>query len=155
MNLIEIVRKYQDEILDKGILVEYELFFNQVAENCCKFAIDENGELETLNNVINKLISKDKNAEIYVNTYSMDFEEENIYIYADSFWIDTMLSSEEISDLFQEFRRVEPTDIVSLLKDETIDGTVALVIFQDGTIENYRSFFSRKEFSKIKSLYWD
>lgn len=134
MNLIEIVRKYQNEILDNGILVEGGVFFNEVAENHCKFVIDDCKELVELNIVIKKLIAKDKNAEIYVNTYGIDFEEENIHIYADSLWISTMTEAEEIYDFFKYFPKVEPTDIVPLVEDETIDGTVALVISTDGKV---------------------
>jgi predicted amidohydrolase len=155
MNLIEIVNKYQNEILDKSILVEYGLFFNEVAENRCKFVIDELEELEELNCVIRKIVVEDKNAEIYVNTYGIDFEEENIYIYADSLWINTMLEVKEIYDFFEDFHKIEPTDIVSLVEDETIDGTVALVILANGIEENYRSFIKKRKLSKIKSLYWD
>lgn len=155
MNLIEIVNKYQNEILDKSILVEYGLFFNEVAENRCKFVIDELEELEELNCVIRKIVVEDKNAEIYVNTYGIDFEEENIYIYADSLWINTMLEMKEIYDFFEDFHKIEPTDIVSLVEDETIDGTVVLVILANGIEENYRSFIKKRKLSKIKSLYWD
>ena len=155
MNLIEIVNKYQNEMLDKSILVEYGLFFNEVAENRCKFVIDELEELEELNCVIRKIVVEDKNAEIYVNTYGIDFEEENIYIYADSLWINTMLEVKEIYDFFEDFHKIEPTDIVSLVEDETIDGTVALVILANGIEENYRSFIKKRKLSKIKSLYWD
>ncbi|MBD5136862.1 MAG: hypothetical protein HDT39_12995 [Lachnospiraceae bacterium] len=81
MNLIEIVRKYQNEILFNGILVEGGLFFNEVVENHYKFVIDDCKELVELNSVIKKLMTKDKNAEIYLNTYGIDFEEENIHIY--------------------------------------------------------------------------
>ncbi|MFQ6999929.1 MAG: hypothetical protein ACLRRH_01025 [Clostridium sp.] len=155
MNLIEIVNKYQNEILDKSILAEYGLFFNEVAENRCKFVIDELEELEELNCVIRKIVVEDKNAEIYVNTYGIDFEEENIYIYADSLWINTMLEVKEIYDFFEDFHKIEPTDIVSLVEDETIDGTVALVILANGIEENYRSFIKKRKLSKFKSLYWD
>ena len=155
MNLIEIVNKYQNEILDKSILVEYGLFFNEAAENRCKFVIDELKELEELNWVIRKIVVKDKNAEIYVNTYGIDFEEENIHIYADSLWINTMIEVKEMYDFFEDFHKIEPTDIVSLVEDETIDGTVALVISADGIEENYGSFIEKRNLSKIKSLYWD
>lgn len=155
MNLIEIVSKYKNEILDNTILVEYGLFFDEVAEKHCKFVIDEPDELEKLNIVIKKFIAKDKNAEIYVNTYGVDFKEEYIHIYADSLWINTMIESEEIYYFFKGFRKVEPTNIVTLVEDETIDGTVAMVISADGKGEDYRSFIKKRQLSKIKSLYWD
>ena len=67
MNLIDLVREYKSEISDNSILVEYALYFNEVAENRCKFAIDEYEELKVLKDAISRLMAKDKNAEIYVN----------------------------------------------------------------------------------------
>lgn len=155
MNLIELVSKYQSEILDNNILIEYGLFFSQATENRCKFVIDEDEELEALKSVILRLIAKDKNAEIYVNTYSMDFTEVNTHIYADSLWIDTTLEVEEIYSFFKDSRKVEPTDIVLVEDDETIDGTVALVVSAGGQVENYGSFIEKRKLCNIKSLYWD
>ncbi len=155
MNLIELVRKYESEILDNGILVECALYFKEVAENRCKFAIDEYEQLENLKDVISKLIAKDKNAEIYVNTYGMDFTEVNTQIYADSLWIYTILEVEEIYKIFSDYRNIEPTDIVSLEDDETVDGTIALVISVEGKVTDYNSYIKEKHLCNIKSLYWD
>lgn len=155
MNLIELVREYESEISDNSILVEYALYFKEVAENRCKFAIDEYEELEALKDVISRIMTKDKNAEIYVNTYGIDFMEENMHIYADSLWIDTILEEKEIYSFFSNSRKVEPTDIVSLEDDETVDGTIALVMAVEGKVTDYNSFIKEKQLCKIKSLYWD
>ena len=155
MNLIELVREYESEISDNSILVEYALYFKEVAKNRCKFAIDEYEELEALKDVISRIMTKDKNAEIYVNTYGIDFMEENMHIYADSLWIDTILEEEEIYSFFSNSRKVEPTDIVSLEDDETVDGTIALVMAVEGKVTDYNSFIKEKQLCKIKSLYWD
>ena len=130
MNLIESLKKYKSEISDNSILVEYALYFRKVAENQCKF-------------------------EIYVNTYGIDFTEANTHIYADSLWVDTKLEVEEIYNFFSDFRKVEPTDIVSLEDDETVDGTIALVMSVEGKVTDYNSFIKEKKSCKIKSLYWD
>ena len=66
-----------------------------------------------------------------------------------------MTEVEEIYDFFKDFPKGEPTDIVPLVEDETIDGTVALVISADGKVENYRSLIEKRQLGKIKSLYWD
>lgn len=155
MNLIELVREYESEIADNGILVEYALYFKEVAENRCKFAIDEYEELEALKDAISRLMAKDKNAEIYVNTYGMDFTEENMHIYADTLWVVTILEVEEIYNFFSNSRKGEPTDIVSLEDDETVDGTIALVMSVEGNVTDYNSFIKEKQLFKIKSLYWD
>lgn len=155
MNLIELVRKYESEILDNSILVEYALYFREVAEKRCEFAIDEYEELEVLKDVISRLMAKDKNAEIYVNTYGMDFTQADTHIYADSLWVDTILEVEEIYNFFNNSRKVEPTDIVSLEDDETVDGTIVLVMSVEGKVTGYDSFIKEKQLCKIKSLYWD
>ena len=41
MNLIETLKRYQNKILDSGILIEYSLFFDKENNDYCKFAIDE------------------------------------------------------------------------------------------------------------------
>ena len=54
MNLIETLKRYQNKILDSGILIEYSLFFDKENKDYCKFAIDEENELNELNNLILK-----------------------------------------------------------------------------------------------------
>ena len=155
MSLIEVVKKYQNKILDDGILVEYDLFFNEDAENGCIFAIDEYDKLKELDNVILKIRESDKDAEIYVNTYDIDFSKERIVIYADTIWINTVNTIEEIYSFFRNFREIEPADIVLLSEDETIDGPVALAVSTEYKVEDYESFIEKRKLSEIKSLYWD
>ena len=155
MNLIEVVKKYQNKILDDGILVEYDLFFKEDAENGCHFAIDEYEELRELDNVILKIRESDKDAEIYVHTYGVDFSKERIYIYADTIWINTVMNVEEIYSFFRNLREIEPADIVVLAEDETIDGPVALVVSTEYKVEDYETFIEKRKLSEIQSLYWD
>ena len=70
-------------------------------------------------------------------------------------WIDTVVKLNEIFNIFRVFSKIEPSSIVSLDIDETIDGTVSLVFSLDGKIEGYESFIRNRRLSKIKSLYWD
>ncbi len=155
MDLINLINKYKNEILDDSILIEYDLFFNNLFKENCKFVFDDDKELKELNDVILKIKKIDKNAEIYVNTYGIDFKNKNIFIYADTLWIDTVVKLNEIFNIFRVFSKIEPSSIVSLDIDETIDGTVSLVFSLDGKIEDYESFIRNRRLSKIKSLYWD
>lgn len=155
MNLIEVVKKYQGKILDDSILVEYDLFFDNILGKYCKFAIDEYQELEELNNVLSKIKESDKNAVIYVCTYGIDFTDNEIHIYGDTLWINTTIGLEKLYGFFENYRRVEPSDIVLLSEDETIDGTITLVFTTKGEVENYKSFIEKRQLSEIKSLYWD
>ncbi len=155
MDLINLINKYKNEILDDSILIEYDLFFNNLFKENCKFVFDDDKELKELNDVILKIKKIDKNAEIYVNTYGINFKNKNIFIYADTLWIDTVVKLNEIFNIFRVFSKIEPSSIVSLDIDETIDGTVSLVFSLDGKIEDYESFIRNRRLSKIKSLYWD
>ena len=155
MDLIKLINKYKNEILDDSILIEYDLFFNNLFKENCKFVFDDDKELKELNDVILKIKKIDKNAEIYVNTYGINFKNKKIFIYADTLWIDTVVKLNEIFNIFRVFSKIEPSSIVSLDIDETIDGTVSLVFSLDGKIEDYESFIRNRRLSKIKSLYWD
>ena len=155
MNLIETLKRYQNKILDSGILIEYSLFFDKENKDYCKFAIDEENELNELNNLILKLREKDIAAEIYVNTYNINFAKENIYIYADTLWVNSKLDVKEICNLFRYFQNVEPSDITSLDEDVTIDGEIALVVSTESIVEDYRLFIEKRQLNLIKSLYWD
>ncbi len=155
MDLINLINKYKNEILEDSILIEYDLFFNNLFKENCKFVFDDDKELKELNDVILKIKKIDKNAEIYVNTYGINFKNKNIFIYADTLWIDTVVKLNEIFNIFRVFSKIEPSSIVSLDIDETIDGTVSLVFSLDGKIEDYESFIRNRRLSKIKSLYWD
>ena len=155
MDLINLINKYKNKILDDSILIEYDLFFNNLFKEHCKFVFDDDKELKELNDVILKIKKIDKNAEIYVNTYGINFENKKIFIYADTLWIDTIVKLDEMFNIFRDFSEIEPSDIVSLDINETIDGTVSLVFSLDGRIEDYESFIRNRRLSKIKSLYWD
>ncbi|MCI8752134.1 MAG: hypothetical protein HFH66_12425 [Lachnospiraceae bacterium] len=155
MDLIKLINKYKNKILDDSILIEYDLFFNNLFKENCKFVFDNDKELKELNDVILEIKKIDKNAEIYVNTYGINFKNKRIFIYADTLWIDTIVKLDEIFNIFRGFSKIEPSSIVSLDIDETIDGTISLVFSLDGSTEDYESFIRNRRLSKIKSLYWD
>lgn len=155
MNLIEVLRKYQSEILENGVLIEYDLFFQNLCEGCSRFSIDEHEDLEELKNVLINLKKRDGKAEIYVCTYEIDFMDERPLIYGDTLWIDTILDLKELESLFVNCRQIEPSDIALLSDDEMMDGTIALVIMSDNNSKDYSSFIQEKRLCNIKSLYWD
>lgn len=155
MNLIEVVKKCQNEMLDNGILIEYNLFFNEIARGYCKFSIDNNKELNALKEIFLKIREKDKYAEIYVSTYGIDLAKNNISIYADTVWIYSIISVEELYYFFKEHSNIEPSDIELLMEDETIDKSVEVVVLKEYRLENYESFIQKRQLNMIKSLYWD
>lgn len=150
-----IVKKYQDKLLDKGILIKYNLFFDESTKSQCKFVIDDCEKLEVLNKIVQKIIKQDRNAEIYVNTYSINFDGKNTHIYADTLWINSIISLEELYSFFNDNKNIEPGDIVTLANDEAVDGDIAIVVRSKDNVEDYKLFIEKKQLTKIKSLYWD
>lgn len=155
MSLVEIIKKHQKEIANDNILIEYNLFFANVAKQDCKFVLDDSTEIKELDNIILTIKGIDRNAEIYVNAYGISNLDNKLFIYADTLWINTIIEIKEISHLFKKNLNIEPSDIASLAENETIDGVVALVVLEDGKVESYKSFIKKRELDKIKSLYWD
>lgn len=154
MNLAEKIIDFQNTVQDNFVLIEYDLFFNNIPD-CCIFAIDDHEELEKLNDIIVKIRKLDKKTEIYVCTYIIDFSIHWQPIYADNIWIDTAINIKELEGLFAESREIEPCNIVSVADDDTLDGIPAMVFLSDGTDKDYSTFIKDKELSKVKSLYWD
>ena len=150
-----IVKKYQNELSNKGILVEYSLFFDESTKSQCKFVIDDCEKLDVLNKIVQKIIKQDRNAEIYVNTYSINFDRKNTYNYADTLWINSIISLEELYSFFNDNKNIEPGDIVTLANDEAVDGDIAIVVRSKDNVEDYKLFIEKKQLTKIKSLYWD
>ncbi len=155
MSLVDVVKKYQNELSNKGILVEYSLFFDESTKSQCKFVIDDCEELEALNEIVQKLIKQDRNAEIYVNTYSINFDGKNTHIYADTLWINSIISLEELYSFFNHSKNIEPCDIVSLTNNEAVDGDIEIVVLSRDNVVDYKSFIEKKQLAMIKSLYWD
>lgn len=155
MSLIEIIEKHQKEIADESILIEYNLFFKNVAKQNCKFVLDKSTEIRELDDILLTIKGIDSNAEIYASTYGISYSNNKIFIYADTLWINTIIEIKEILNLFKKNPNINPSDMALWDEDETINGTATLVILEDGKVESYKSFIEKRELGKIKSLYWD
>lgn len=51
-------------------------------------------------------------------------------------WIDTIIDMERMYSYFGDCKEVEPSDIILLSKDETIDGIAAFVFLSNGNVED-------------------
>lgn len=52
MSFVDIVKKYQNKLSNKEILVKYSLFFEESAKSQCKFVVDDWEKLEALNKIV-------------------------------------------------------------------------------------------------------
>lgn len=155
MSLSEIIHNHQKEILDSNILVEYNLFFSTSHNQINRFVLDGCTELGELNNLLIKIKELDDNAEIYVNAYGLCGMDTEIFIYADTLWINTTVGINIIANLFNSISDISPSDIVLLKNNERVDGKIDFVVLADGMIESYKSFISKRDLGMIKSIYWD
>lgn len=85
--------------MNEGLLIEYGLFFENILKQHCTFVLDNDNSIGILNNVLLRIKESDKNAEIYVNTYGIDFIKENLYIYSDTLWINTVIGKKYLVSL--------------------------------------------------------
>lgn len=151
MDIIQRIQKYDDQTKEKGFLVQEDLFFDKTLQESCKFALDEPQAMQMLHNFLDKIKRMDKTAQVYVNTYPLYYEQEKPFLYADTLWIDTRISLEEIAQYFADCRWVEPSsiDAVTFAEIEEIQ-----FVFTE-KVRECKSFFQNKNLKRIKSLYWN
>ena len=80
MILAEIIEKYQKEIADESILIEYNLFFTNVVKQDCKFVLDDSTEIRELDDILLTIKRIDRNAEIYVCTYGISYLNNKLFM---------------------------------------------------------------------------
>lgn len=143
------------------LLIEYNMFFNDLRD-VCVFVIDDKDELLELKNVLNIIKSIDKDASFFCCTYGVDRSDDKIHIYCDNLFILTYLCVEEVQSFFSKydtlnnpFRGIVPSDITILSADDITAETIKYVIYDSGIIIDFHEEWGTAEISKIKSLLWD
>ncbi len=139
------------------LLMDSDLFFDDL-KSICHFSIDDEDELLELKNVLARIKSIDNNAAVICCTYGIDRSNEKLSIYCDNIWIKTILSVDELQEIFSKYdtqgnplRGIVPSDISLLSVD---DEEIKYVIYKDGTLKDYQEE-KKQGIDEIKSLFWD
>ena len=151
MNIIQQIQKYDDQTKEKGFLVQQDLFFDKTLQENCRFVLDEPETMQMLHNFLDKIKIMDKTAQVYVSTYPLYNEQEKPFLYADTLWIDTEVSLEEIAQYFADCRVIEPSSIDAVTREEIQE--IDFVFTEK--VMGCKKFFQKKNLERIKSLYWD
>lgn len=84
---------------------------------------DFNGDKEIYWKACELIFQSDKESKIYIPVYGMDYDDKNPYIYAEEFWIETILSADFIKSIFEKMNITyggyfSPSDIGVLSGDD-------------------------------------
>lgn len=143
------------------LLIEYNMFFNDLRD-ICVFVIDDKDELLELKNVLHYIKSIDKDASFFCCTYGVDRSDDKIYVYCDNLFVLTSLCVEEVQSIFSKydtlnnpFRGIVPSNITALSVDDMTSETIKYVIYDNGIIKDFHEAWGTVEISKIISILWD
>lgn len=156
MKLFEMYKEIKIKIPKEDcILIDYKLFFDEQLGKYNHFCIDDTLELNDLRLIMDKMILD--SAKIYVCAYSYESMDINglKYIYADSLWIETQRSIQEIESLFEHKRTIEPSAIMKLSENEEFEQEKIYLFSEKNHIVNFKDFVSINSKNEIKCLYWD
>lgn len=158
MELLEMYHNVKLQISeDDSILIDYDLFFDDQKENCKGFVIDEEDELEKVLYVLSKLKKQFVDSTVYVCAYGEEIinnKGEEI-IYADSLWIHTKESVNNLVSFFEELDSLEPSAIFPLSETEDYFQKKILLFQSTGDIVNLKDKVNESFMKDIKCIYWD
>lgn len=157
MILSEMYKNFSASVHDNDfILIEYNLFFNRELSTYNLFAIDDEDELEWLMQLIADWRNQEK-INIYVCAYAKEINNPNgdKAIYADSLWISTQKSIEDVKILFEKNTILEPSDISLVRNTEEFSQENIFLFKTTGDVVNLNKCTDITQLGDMKCLYWD
>lgn len=156
MAVLQTVFNSREFDLKDNVLMEFQNYFEENSKNYNYFTLD-NEDMPALRSFVEQIKSIDTDSTIFVGTYGYEItgSKGEKSTYADTLWIDTVLSVSQIEELIKESGVAEPSDI-SFLKDcdDMGNGRVWLVT---QTEQNARiiELTDHKKLNHMIVLYWD
>ncbi len=97
---------------DENLIVKFDDYFSNKNKSYNHFALDEDDDINNLVSFVDTLRKFDNNLKAYVWTYGYESTDinGNKFIYANSVWLDTVLSISKIKLLVSE-NNIDPTDV--------------------------------------------
>jgi len=137
------------------ILIDYDLFFNDNIGKYNKFAVDDLKDIQNLKNVLYKIQCKDINARLYVCSYSYETVDcnGNKSIYADCIWINTNMDIGFINKVFDEYKTICPSEIISLRETDDFSQEHIYLLKSDGMVLDIKKH--NFNLNDVVTLYWD
>lgn len=161
MELLKMYHSVQNQIPEEHfILIDYDLYFDEI-RGCCKgFVIDDPEALEQVKLFVSRLKNKISDIIVYVCAYggSITNAKGEEILYADSFYLYTKTDLNFISDLFEDsnLREIEPSAIFPLSDAQEDYFQEKIFLFKTtGDIVDLREEVDEIFMKDMKCIYWD
>ena len=147
-NILELLKcAYEKRNFSHHYLIPYKEFFD-TDEMFTDFNCERSlGKLQYIS-LIEKIIDKDKEAQVYVEIYGFETQCDDIWIYADTLIVLSVLSFEEIQEILNESSDLFPSDI-----GEMDDMTEEYTLIKDGCQCPAKEHLNKS--SNIYYCWWD
>lgn len=147
--------KERDMMVDENLIEKTAVVVWEQYIKICKqgFVLDDEVDWSLLENEFEQIKELDPEAKAYACTYSIEYNDNRMYMYCDNLWLKTKLTTNQVAEVFSKYRQIEPYNISELTDDEK--ETVDVFIDKDF---HYCDFTAAKnEFAEqnIISMYWD
>lgn len=156
MAVLQTVFNSREFYLNDNVLMEFHNYFEEESKNYNYFALD-NEDMPALRSFVEQIKYIDTDSTILVGTYGYEITSNKgeKSTYADTLWIDTVLSVSKIEELIKESGVAEQSDI-SFLKecDDMGNGKVWLVT-QTEQSARIIELTDHKKLDAMIVLYWD
>jgi len=159
---MELVDMYNGikEIIPLGhfILIDYCTFFDSAnLGGYTRFAIDNINEIELLKTIIDRLLTADKNAKLYVCVYGNELVDKGgeKFLYGDSIWINTYIDISFVNQLFDKYKMIQPTLVRNLSEAEEINQKPIICFSRSGDVIKITESNNTEKADRVIVLYWD
>ena len=121
----------------------------------CKqgFVLDEETDWNLLEKEFMKIKELDPEAKAYACTYSIEKKNDGMYMYCDNLWLKTKLETNQIAEIFSEYRQIEPYSISELTEDEK--EAVDIYMGSETQYCDFADALNEFENQNVISMYWD
>jgi hypothetical protein len=156
MGVLETVFNSREFDLNDDVLMEFNNYFYERSSDYNIFSLDEE-DISALRNFVSHIKFIDSDSVIYVCTYGYEITNSNgkKLTYADSLWIDTVLTVSQIEEIIEKCGVTEPSDI-SFVKDRAENGNGNIwLITQEEQNSQIMELADHEKINHMIMLYWD
>ena len=115
--------------------------------------LDEEIQIEQLEEVFFEIKKFDNSIKIFVSTYPIEKNENEIRMYSDMLWIKTKLECIQLQSFFAKYHQSEPSSIFDLTEEEK--GYADIYIDTEFQYREFTMVSNLFKLGEIKILYWD
>lgn len=157
MGVLETVFNSKKFDLNDDVLMKFDDYFDEKARGYNSFSLDDEEDIILLQNFVEQIKLIDTDSVVYVVTYGYEITNSKgeKSTYADTLWIDTILSVSKIEEIIEKCGVAEPSDI-SIVEDSAESGNGNIwLITKEGENPQITELTDHEKINKITMVYWD